>query len=99
MDYLNYRKIKLKSPLKEIKNLEQNSYGILVLSTTLFIAGLLIIFIYYINAVSEVIVLIIGLFIMITSIIINHLTEKNNSKNIDEKTNKMIKKDLSPKGK
>ena len=71
LDYLNYRQIKLKNPVKEIKNSEQNSFGFLVLSTTLFIVGLLIIFISYVDAVSEVIVLIIGLFIMITSIIIN----------------------------
>ena len=70
LDYLNYRQIKLKNPVKEIKNSEQNSFGFLVLSTTLFIVGLLIIFISYVDAVSEVIVLIIGLFIMITSIII-----------------------------
>ena len=71
LDYLNYCQIKLKNPVKEIKNSEQNSFGFLVLSTTLFIVGLLIIFISYVDAVSEVIVLIIGLFIMITSIIIN----------------------------
>ena len=71
LDYLNYRQINLKNPVKEIKNSEQNSFGFLVLSTTLFIVGLLIIFISYVDAVSEVIVLIIGLFIMITSIIIN----------------------------
>ena len=71
LDYLNYRQIKLKNPVKEIKNSEQNSFGFLVLSTTLFIVGLLIIFISYIDAVSEVIVLIIGLLIIITSIIIN----------------------------
>ena len=89
MDYLNYCKIKLKNPVKEIKNSEQNSYGILVLSTTLFIVGLLIIFIYYINAVSEVIVLVIGLLIIITSIIINpFLRKKQFKKNIDEKQTK-----------
>ena len=82
LDYLNYRQIKLKNPVKEIKNSEQNSFGFLVLSTTLFIVGLLIIFISYIDAVSEVIVLIIGLFIMITSIIINPSIRKKNSKKI-----------------
>ena len=71
LDYLNYRQIKLKNPVKEIKNSEQNSFGFLVLSTTLFIVGLLIIFISYIDAVSEIIVLFIGLLIIITSIIIN----------------------------
>ena len=71
LDYLNYCQIKLKNPVKEIKNSEQNSFGFLVLSTTLFIVGLLIIFISYIDAVSEIIVLFIGLLIIITSIIIN----------------------------
>lgn len=71
LDYLNYRQIKLKNPVKEIKNSEQNSFGFLVLSTTLFIVGLLIIFISYVDAVSEIIVLFIGLLIIITSIIIN----------------------------
>ena len=71
LDYLNYCQIKLKNPVKEIKNSEQNSFGFLVLSTTLFIIGLLIIFISYIDAVSEIIVLFIGLLIIITSIIIN----------------------------
>ena len=89
LDYLNYCQIKLKNPVKEIKNSEQNSFGFLVLSTTLFIVGLLIIFISYIDAVSEVIVLIIGLFIMITSIIINpFLRKKQFKKNIDEKETK-----------
>ena len=80
LDYLNYCQIKLKNPVKEIKNSEQNSFGFLVLSTTLFIVGLLIIFISYVDAVSEVIVLIIGLFIMITSIIINPFLRKNQFK-------------------
>ena len=76
LDYLNYCNIKLKNPVKEIKNPEQNSFGILVLSTTLFIVGLLIIFVSYIDAVSEVIVLVIGLLIIITSIIINPILRK-----------------------
>ena len=80
LDYLNYCKIKLKNPVKEIKNSEQNSFGILVLSTTLFIVGLLIIFISYIDAVSEVIVLVIGLLIIITSIIINPFLRKKQFK-------------------
>ena len=88
LDYLNYCQIKLKNPVKEIKNSEQNSFGFLVLSTTLFIVGLLIIFISYVDAVSEVIVLIIGLFIMITSIIINPSIRKKIQKNIDEKETK-----------
>ena len=89
LDYLNYCNIKLKNPVKEIKNSEQNSFGILVLSTTLFIVGLLIIFISYIDAVSEVIVLVIGLLIIITSIIINpFLRKKQFKKNIDEKETK-----------
>ena len=88
LDYLNYCQIKLKNPVKEIKNSEQNSFGFLVLSTTLFIVGLLIIFISYVDAVSEVIVLIIGLFIMITSIIINPSIRKKFKKNIDEKETK-----------
>ena len=89
LDYLNYRQIKLKNPVKEIKNSEQNSFGFLVLSTTLFIVGLLIIFISYIDAVSEIIVLIIGLLIIITSIIINpFLRKKQFKKNIDEKETK-----------
>ena len=88
LDYLNYCQIKLKNPVKEIKNSEQNSFGFLVLSTTLFIVGLLIIFISYIDAVSEVIVLIIGLLIIITSIIINPSLRKKIQKNIDEKETK-----------
>ena len=88
LDYLNYRQIKLKNPVKEIKNSEQNSFGFLVLSTTLFIIGLLIIFISYIDAVSEIIVLFIGLLIIITSIIINPSLRKKFKKNIDEKETK-----------
>ena len=88
LDYLNYRQIKLKNPVKEIKNSEQNSFGFLVLSTTLFIVGLLIIFISYIDAVSEIIVLFIGLLIIITSIIINPSLRKKIQKNIDEKETK-----------
>ena len=80
LDYLNYCNIKLKNPVKEIKNSEQNSFGFLVLSTTLFIVGLLIIFISYIDAVSEVIVLVIGLLIIITSIIINPFLRKKQFK-------------------
>ena len=88
LDYLNYCQIKLKNPVKEIKNSEQNSFGFLVLSTTLFIIGLLIIFISYIDAVSEIIVLFIGLLIIITSIIINPSLRKKFKKNIDEKETK-----------
>ena len=49
------------------KNSDQNSYGFMVLSKTLFIVGILIILLAFMAEVLEIIVLVVGLLILVIS--------------------------------
>tara|TARA_B100001173_G_scaffold297675_1_gene294489 strand:+ start:1541 stop:3202 length:1662 start_codon:yes stop_codon:yes gene_type:complete len=76
LDYINYCKLKVIDPVKDNKNSEQNSFGLMVLSTTLFVVGILIIILAYTAEVSETIVLVVGLLILIISSLIHPYLRK-----------------------
>mgnify|MGYP001194761686 CR=1 FL=1 len=76
LDYINYCKLKVIDPVKDNKNSEQNSFGLMVLSTTLFVIGILIIILAYMAEVSETIVLVVGLLILIISSMIHPYLRK-----------------------
>jgi Na+/proline symporter len=67
LDYINYCKIKVTNTFKDNKNSDQNSYGFMVLSKTLFIVGILIILLAFVAEVLEIIVLVVGLLILVIS--------------------------------
>ncbi len=67
LDYINYCKIKVTNTFKDNKNSDQNSYGFMVLSKTLFIVGILIILLAFMAEVLEIIVLVVGLLILVIS--------------------------------
>ena len=67
LDYIKYCKIKVTDTFKDNKNSDQNSFGFMVLSKTLFIVGILIILLAFIAEVLEIIVLVVGLLILVIS--------------------------------
>lgn len=66
-DYANYCKLKAIAPIEESIEMEQNSFGFMVLATTLFVVSILIIILGFLAEESRTIVLVVGCLILVVA--------------------------------
>lgn len=74
-DYLKYIKLQIEDDVDEAPANEQNTFGLKVLSTTLFIVGLLVMGIGLLTKDSRAIVLVVGATILIIALIISPMVK------------------------